>query len=84
MQSNYEYDLSEIKWSQLIPQKVRNRIIEHFGIENTNNIENVLFLLPNKKSNFRKTIDMMFYHINFFIMKTKTIHIHIVMGAHAK
>nr|WRI63686.1 hypothetical protein RF1 [Amaranthus hybridus] len=54
LQSNYQYDLSQIKRSQLVPQKVRNRITEHFAIENTNNIENFLFLLPNKKSNFKK------------------------------
>nr|QBC72186.1 hypothetical protein RF1 [Limeum africanum] len=36
LKSNYQYDLSQIKWSRLVPQKWRNRVNQHCGVENTN------------------------------------------------
>nr|UUL98485.1 hypothetical chloroplast RF1 [Celosia argentea] len=54
LKSNYQYDLSQIKWSQLVPQKWRNRVTQHCEVENTNNYEPLLFVLPNQKSNFKK------------------------------
>nr|YP_009569824.1 hypothetical protein RF1 [Deeringia amaranthoides]QBC67348.1 hypothetical protein RF1 [Deeringia amaranthoides] len=54
LKSNYQYDLSQIKWSQLVPQKWRNRVTEHCEVENRNNCENRFLLLPYQKSNFNK------------------------------
>nr|YP_010887376.1 Ycf1 protein [Spergularia marina]WJJ44599.1 Ycf1 protein [Spergularia marina] len=34
--SNYAYYLSQIKWSQLVPEKWRNRVTEHCEVENKN------------------------------------------------
>nr|YP_009861558.1 hypothetical protein RF1 [Mirabilis himalaica]QKN19455.1 hypothetical protein RF1 [Mirabilis himalaica] len=36
LKSNYQYDLSQIKWSQLVPQKWRNTVNEHCKVENKN------------------------------------------------
>ena len=36
LKSNYQYDLSKIKWSRLVPEKWRNRINEYSWGENTN------------------------------------------------
>nr|YP_010227757.1 hypothetical protein RF1 [Atriplex gmelinii]YP_010997742.1 hypothetical chloroplast RF19 [Atriplex patens]UDD86453.1 hypothetical protein RF1 [Atriplex gmelinii]WMS60232.1 hypothetical chloroplast RF19 [Atriplex patens] len=36
LKKNYQYDLSQIKWSQLVPQKWRNRVTEHCEVENQN------------------------------------------------
>nr|YP_010600051.1 hypothetical protein RF1 [Gomphrena globosa]WAL04524.1 hypothetical protein RF1 [Gomphrena globosa] len=55
LKSNYQYNLSQIKWAQLVPQKWRNTVTKHSEIENTKNLENPLLLLPYQKSNFKKT-----------------------------
>nr|YP_009160860.1 hypothetical chloroplast RF19 [Haloxylon ammodendron]AGZ13410.1 hypothetical chloroplast RF19 [Haloxylon ammodendron]WLF86900.1 hypothetical chloroplast RF1 [Haloxylon ammodendron]WLF86911.1 hypothetical chloroplast RF1 [Haloxylon ammodendron] len=34
--SNYHYDLPQIKWSRLVPQKWRNKVTEHCFVENPN------------------------------------------------
>nr|UFK29630.1 hypothetical chloroplast RF19 [Bassia littorea] len=34
--SNYHYDLPQLKWDQLVPQKWRNTVTEHCFVENTN------------------------------------------------
>nr|YP_010148267.1 hypothetical chloroplast RF19 [Salsola abrotanoides]QQV68691.1 hypothetical chloroplast RF19 [Salsola abrotanoides] len=34
--SNYHYDLPQIKWSRLVPQKWRNKVTEHCFVENQN------------------------------------------------
>nr|YP_009568066.1 hypothetical protein RF1 [Spergula arvensis]QBE85977.1 hypothetical protein RF1 [Spergula arvensis] len=36
LKSNYEYDLSQIKWSHFVPQKWRNGVTEHCEVENKN------------------------------------------------
>uniref|UniRef100_UPI00300373DC hypothetical protein RF1 n=1 Tax=Corispermum declinatum TaxID=1076199 RepID=UPI00300373DC len=36
LKSNYQYDLPQIKWSRLVPQKWRNRVTEHYEVENKN------------------------------------------------
>nr|YP_009570246.1 hypothetical protein RF1 [Pisonia aculeata]QBC69096.1 hypothetical protein RF1 [Pisonia aculeata] len=36
LKSNYQYDLSHIKWSRLVPQKWRNTVNEHCKVENKN------------------------------------------------
>nr|QBE87786.1 hypothetical chloroplast RF1 [Phaulothamnus spinescens] len=36
LKSNYQYDLSQIKWSRLVPEKWRNRVTEHCEVENKN------------------------------------------------
>nr|YP_009571827.1 hypothetical protein RF1 [Rivina humilis]QBC69766.1 hypothetical protein RF1 [Rivina humilis] len=41
LKSNYQYDLSEIKWSQLVPQKWRNIVNEHCKVENPNLKKNI-------------------------------------------
>nr|YP_009913345.1 Ycf1 [Achyranthes bidentata]QLJ93210.1 Ycf1 [Achyranthes bidentata] len=54
LKSNYQYNLSKIKWAQLVPQKWRNKVTKHSEVENTNNPKNPLLLLPYQKSNFKK------------------------------
>ncbi|MTH69413.1 hypothetical protein GJ743_13645 [Agromyces bracchium] len=34
LKNNYQYDLPQIKWSRLVPQKWRNRVTEHCEVEN--------------------------------------------------
>nr|UKQ57369.1 hypothetical chloroplast RF19 [Silene gracilicaulis] len=46
LKSNYQYDLSQLKWSQLGPKKWRNRVTEYCEVENKN--------LKKKKKNKRK------------------------------
>nr|YP_009569248.1 hypothetical protein RF1 [Calandrinia granulifera]QBC66932.1 hypothetical protein RF1 [Calandrinia granulifera] len=46
LKSNYQYDLSEIKWFQLVPQKWRNLINEYCWVENRN--------LKKKKNSYEK------------------------------
>nr|YP_009571489.1 hypothetical protein RF1 [Gisekia pharnaceoides]QBC67763.1 hypothetical protein RF1 [Gisekia pharnaceoides] len=36
LKSNYQSDLSQIRWSQLVPQNWRNRVNEHCRVENQN------------------------------------------------
>nr|YP_009568218.1 hypothetical protein RF1 [Sesuvium portulacastrum]QBE85993.1 hypothetical protein RF1 [Sesuvium portulacastrum] len=43
LKSNYQADLSQIKWSRLVPQKWRNKVNEHYRVENRN--------FKNKKKN---------------------------------
>nr|YP_009654661.1 Ycf1 [Alternanthera philoxeroides]QCI03951.1 Ycf1 [Alternanthera philoxeroides]QTF87830.1 Ycf1 protein [Alternanthera philoxeroides]WEP25108.1 hypothetical chloroplast RF1 [Alternanthera philoxeroides] len=54
LNSNYQYNLSQIKWTQLVPQKWRTRVTKDSEIENTNNFENPLLLFSYQKSNFKK------------------------------
>nr|YP_009380272.1 Ycf1 [Chenopodium album]ARS01075.1 Ycf1 [Chenopodium album] len=90
LKNNYQYDLSQIKWSQLVPQKWRTRVTEHCEVENnnfkksktnsyqkeqlinyTNNSENRLLLLPDKKSNFKKNYRYDVLSYNFFYYEDK-------------
>nr|WFF47050.1 hypothetical chloroplast RF19 [Silene repens] len=45
--SNYQYDLSQLKWSQLGPKKWRNRVTEYCEVENKN-------LQKNKRNSDKK------------------------------
>nr|UGN11175.1 putative chloroplast RF19 [Sclerolaena napiformis] len=45
--SNYHYDLPQLKWSQLVPQKWRNTVTEHCFVENKN-------LQQNKRNLYQK------------------------------
>nr|YP_010469937.1 Ycf1 protein [Salicornia ramosissima]UVF34075.1 Ycf1 protein [Salicornia ramosissima] len=45
--NNYHYDLPQIKWSQLVPQKWRNKVTEHCEVENLN-------LQQNKRNSYQK------------------------------
>nr|YP_010713399.1 hypothetical chloroplast RF1 [Anabasis aphylla]WDA95857.1 hypothetical chloroplast RF1 [Anabasis aphylla] len=45
--NNYHYDLPQIKWSRLVPQKWRNRVTEHCEVENIN-------LQQNKRNSYQK------------------------------
>uniref|UniRef100_UPI0030DF2E03 hypothetical chloroplast RF19 n=1 Tax=Herniaria glabra TaxID=115624 RepID=UPI0030DF2E03 len=48
IKSNYQYDLCQLKWSQLVPQKWRNRVTEHSEVENKNLQKN------NKRNSYEK------------------------------
>nr|QKS33275.1 Ycf1 protein [Calligonum caput-medusae]QKS33287.1 hypothetical chloroplast RF19 [Calligonum caput-medusae] len=61
LKSHYPYDLSELKWSKLVPQKWRNRVNQHCRVENPNLIkrdsserEEKVSLLLNKNDHFQK------------------------------
>ena len=61
LKSHYPYDLSERKWSKLVPQKWRNRVNQHCRVENPNLIkrdsserEEKVSLLLNKNDHFQK------------------------------
>nr|YP_009716107.1 hypothetical protein RF1 [Suaeda glauca]QGL09232.1 hypothetical protein RF1 [Suaeda glauca]UQK97077.1 hypothetical protein RF1 [Suaeda salsa] len=45
--NNYNYDLPQIKWSRLVPQKWRNRVTERCKVENQN-------LQQNKRNSYKK------------------------------
>ncbi|KAL2897275.1 hypothetical protein RDABS01_039058 [Bienertia sinuspersici] len=45
--NNDQYDLPQIKWSRLVPQKWRNRVTEHCEVENLN-------LQQNKRNSYQK------------------------------
>nr|YP_009512891.1 hypothetical protein [Suaeda malacosperma]AXK15209.1 hypothetical protein [Suaeda malacosperma] len=45
--NNYHYDLPQIKWFQLVPQKWRNRVTEHWEVEKKN-------LQQNKRTSYQK------------------------------
>nr|YP_010829007.1 Ycf1 protein [Silene olgiana]YP_010829023.1 hypothetical chloroplast RF19 [Silene olgiana]WFF47122.1 Ycf1 protein [Silene olgiana]WFF47138.1 hypothetical chloroplast RF19 [Silene olgiana] len=47
LKSNYQYDLSQLKWSQLGPKKWRNRVTEYCEVENKN-------LQKNKRNSDKK------------------------------
>nr|UZP14310.1 hypothetical protein RF1 [Koenigia islandica]UZP14322.1 hypothetical protein RF1 [Koenigia islandica] len=63
LKSHYPYDLSELKWSKLVPQKWRNIVNQHCRVENKNLIkrdsdeserEEKFSLLLNKNDHFKK------------------------------
>nr|YP_010507694.1 hypothetical chloroplast RF1 [Talinum fruticosum]UXG55651.1 hypothetical chloroplast RF1 [Talinum fruticosum] len=76
LKSHYQYDLSQRKWSRLVPQKWRNRINEYCRGENqnlkkknnANNSEAHLFLLPDEKENLKKNYryDVLSYKFLFY------------------
>nr|YP_010829189.1 hypothetical chloroplast RF19 [Silene lithophila]WFF47470.1 hypothetical chloroplast RF19 [Silene lithophila] len=65
LKSNYQYDLSQLKWSQLGPKKWRNRVTEYCEVENKN-------LQKNKRNSDKKD---QFKYIkkseNYFLLKQK-------------
>nr|YP_009564168.1 Ycf1 [Dysphania pumilio]QAX91456.1 Ycf1 [Dysphania pumilio] len=70
LKNKYQYDLSQRKWSRLVPKKWRNRVTEHCEVANTNlekhkknsyknfnykkNFKNHLLLFPDQKYNLKK------------------------------
>ena len=93
LKKNYQYDLSQIKWSRLVSQKWRNRVTEHCEVENlnlekhkknsyqkeqlinyknTNNSENLLLLLADQKSNFKKNYRYDVLAYKFFSYEDKS------------
>nr|YP_010445295.1 hypothetical chloroplast RF19 [Pyankovia brachiata]UTJ90796.1 hypothetical chloroplast RF19 [Pyankovia brachiata] len=45
--SNYHYDLSQVNWSRLVPQKWRNKVTEHYFVEN-------FYFQQNKRNLYQK------------------------------
>ena len=79
LKNNYQYNLSQLKWSRLVPQKWRNRVTEHCEVENTNLYQNEelinskkhLLLLPDQKYNFQKNYRYDVLSYKFFNYKNK-------------
>jgi len=81
LKSNYPYDLSELKWSKLVPQKWRNIVNQHWRVENKNLIkrdsdsserEEKVSLFLNKNDHFRKMYryDLLAYQSIYYEDKT--------------
>nr|YP_010940848.1 hypothetical protein RF1 [Polygonum suffultum]YP_010940860.1 hypothetical protein RF1 [Polygonum suffultum]WLS50108.1 hypothetical protein RF1 [Polygonum suffultum]WLS50120.1 hypothetical protein RF1 [Polygonum suffultum] len=81
LKSHYPYDLSELKWSKLVPQKWRNIVNQHWRVENQNLIkrdsdeserEEKVSLFLNKNDHFRKMYryDLLAYQSIYYEDKT--------------
>nr|YP_009699698.1 Ycf1 [Grubbia tomentosa]QEJ87551.1 Ycf1 [Grubbia tomentosa]QEJ87721.1 Ycf1 [Grubbia tomentosa] len=81
LRSHYQYDLSEIRWSRLIPQKWRNRINQRRTNQNKDldsyekdqlihykkQNDHEVYSLPNQKDNFQK-------YYRYDLLSYKSIH----------